>query len=385
MYLRNKMVFLKSHGWTVTVFFYNEGPVLIDELMPYNHNIIRELMFPVSAIGSRKVSNIINRIAGQIGNSGECIIETHVYHMSYWAELLAKRVNGRSLLFLLHESLPHFSNIELNFLRFKTLRGEFINSIRLNDVLGDDCRTSKLLWDMPSYSNVTSDIPYKIDYNKNYKTILSLGRLDKPYIKPMIEEIVSFTEKAGQKVNLFFVGGAADTSYIKKIEEYLKDKDSIIPYFFGYLYPVPTDIIKASNVAIASSGSVLVPTEQGVPTIAIDTQDYMAMGIYGKTTNNTFLRSTEPLQKTSELLYEVLVDDKYNDIAEALSPATLEANNILQKHLNLIESLNVPKEYYDVFSVYTLKERMSEKMKRAVKLLIGERRSQIISALINSH
>ena len=43
MYIRNKVVFLKQHGWAPTVFFFNAGDVLIPELKEFINNRIPEL------------------------------------------------------------------------------------------------------------------------------------------------------------------------------------------------------------------------------------------------------------------------------------------------------------------------------------------------------
>lgn len=372
MYLRNKMLFLKEHGWTPSVYFFNDGNILIPELKEYEANRIPELAFPLTAVGHHQRERVINRILNDLSSTDECVFESHIYPQCYWVEEIAKRLKGRNLLYILHENFPIINSNEENYLKFKYERGEFMNRTQSIESLIGKHWVKKTQFIMPSYSNVTSPIYYPIDYNKSLKTILSIGRLDKPYIFPMLKEIVFFTEKTRLKINLFFVGGAAEDSIINSIKEYLKDKSLIVPHFFGYMFPVPENLIKACDVAIASAGSVLVPAEQGIPTISIDTQDYNAIGIYGETTDNIYFRSDEKLVNTSDLLYEVLVENKYQNVVAKPSKPTLESEKILKEHLDIIESLSATREYYDVFSVFNTKEVLKQKMFMMFYKLMGE-------------
>ena len=372
MYIRNKMLFLREHGWTPTVFFFTEGKILIPELQEFGGNRIPELAYPITAVGKRTREQVLNRICKELEDSKECVIESSIYPGCYWMEEVARRVSGRCILYILHEGFPRCNEKEISFLRFKLDRRELFNGTE-----GIRMRIGKLwandnVFLMPSYSNVTAPIDYPLEYDKSLKTILSIGRLDKPYIMPMLDEINTFAKEQSIRVNLFLVGGAAEDSYIERIKEYLSDKPQIVPYFLGYMFPVPESIIKAADVAIASSGSILVPSEMGVPTIAIDTQDYMAMGIYGCTTNNTFKRETEPQLRTSDLLKEVLIEGKCAKLEAKPSKATLEAETILLDHLKKIESLCAPKEYFDVYSVYSKKEVLQQKVVMTIYKLFGE-------------
>lgn len=383
MYIRNKMLFLREHGWTPTVFFFTEGKILIPELQEFERNRIPELAYPITAVGKRAREQVLNRICKELEDSEECVIESSIYPGCYWMEEVARRVNGRCILYILHEGFPRCNEKEISFLKFKLDRRELFNSTR-----GIRMRIGKIwandnVFLMPSYSNVTAPIVYPLEYDKSIKTILSIGRLDKPYIMPMLDEINTFTKEQGIKVNLFLVGGAAEESYIERIKEYLSDKPQMVPYFFGYMFPVPENIIKKSDVAIASSGSILVPSEMGVPTIAIDTQDYMAMGIYGCTTNNTFKRETEPQLRTSDLLREVLIEGKYANIEAKPSHATLEAETILLDHLKKIESLDAPKKYFDVFSIYGKNEIVRQKAVMTIYKIFGETGVERIAKLKN--
>ena len=382
MYMRNKMTFLRKHGWTPTVYFYNDGIILIPELKEFERNRIIELGYSISVFRKKKVHKIVEKIASDLNDAEECVFESHVYHMGYWAEEIARRLNGRSVLYFLHEGFPAYNSNEERFMLFKLDRGEFMNPTKSIEILLGKKWENEKGFIMPSYSNVTAPLDYNIDYNRSYKSILSLGRLDKPYIIPMLKEIVEFTIKTEEKVNLFFIGGAAEESYISSIKSFLQDKELIIPYFLGYMFPVPENIIKAADVAIASSGSVLVPTENGVPTIAIDTQDYMAMGIYGINTENTFTRTTEPLLKVSDLLISVLKEGKYRDIKAKPSSASLDAEVILQSHLEIIESLDTPKVYYDVYNIYSKKEIAKQQVKKIAYQIFGENLGLKISKIL---
>lgn len=383
MYIRNKVVFLKQHGWAPTVFFFNAGDVLIPELKEFINNRIPELAFPITAYNKRKREGVINRIVTDLKDSEECVIESHIYPECYWAEEIARRIHGRHLLFFLHEMFPSYSYKEELFLKFKFDRGEFKNVTRRIEIMLGKHWENKDAFIIPSFSNVTSPVDYPLKYDKGLKTILSIGRLDKPYIMPMLSEIAKYTQRMNVPVNLFLVGGAAEESYMKEIRTFIKEQEMIIPYFFGYMFPIPLNIIQAADVAIASSGSVLVPAEQGIPTISIDTQDYMAMGIYGTTTYNVFKRQDEPQLRTSDLLYDVLVAGHYHKIDAKPTAYTLQAEQMQEDHLRIIESLDAPKEYYDVLAVFSRKEILRQKIVRLIYLIFGERGAGRIVRLRN--
>lgn len=378
MYIRNKVIFLKAHGWTPTVYYYTKGKILIPELQEFENNRKSELAFPISTVSVGKREQIINSISAELNDAEECIIESHIYPGCYWMEDIAKRVNGRHLLFILHEHFPQLNSREEEYFKFKLDHGELMMSpAGIKNRLKKNW-TNELFFRLPPYNNVTAPLNYELDYDKTIYTILSLGRLDKPYIFPMIKEINSFCEANDATVNLFFVGGAPDEKYITAIKSYLNTKNHIIPYFFGYMYPIPECIIKAANVAIASSGSILVPTAFKIPTIAIDTQDYMAIGIYGVTTNNTFIRKADTQYQTSELLKDVLIDKKYSSEDIEFVESNNDAEKILNEHLNIIESLRTPKEYFDIDSIYSSREITRQKIINFLYVIFDE---EIISKL----
>ena len=373
MYLRNKMLFLEERGWHVSVFFFNEGEILIPELQRFSSFLIPDLRLQVSTVSKKRSKDVIARMIDMMGGAnGECFIETHVYQLSYWAELLAKETGGYNLLCFLHEQYPSFSEREIAYLHYKCKRGELLKSSSwIESRLGQHWMNDKT-FKLPSYSNVTTKKEFKFEYDSSLKSILSIGRLDKPYIMPMLSEIVAFARNEGADVNLFLVGGAAEESYLDDIKSFLADKHQIIPYFFGYMYPVPENIIKSSDVAIATSGAVMVPTEMGVPTIAVDAQDYMAIGVYGVTTQNKMRRTIEPPTKIAVLLHDILVNKKYIGMENAGAIAEKERNQLLQNHLSIVEEHDAVKEYYDVFSIYSRKEILKQKAVMMLYEVLGE-------------
>lgn len=383
MYLRNKLLFLEERGWRVAIFFFNDGDILIPELQRFSSFCIPELRLPVTTISKKRALKVLSRMKELIGNADNCIIETHVYHMSFWAELLAKETKGRNLLCFLHENYPKLSRKEIDYLHFKCDRGELMKSSSwIETRLGQHWKTEKS-FKLPSYSNVTTKDEYAFYYDKSLYSILSLGRLDKPYIIPMINEVASFSEKIRKPVNLFLVGGAAEDSFLDDVKHSLDKIKNVIPYFFGYMYPIPENIIRTADVAIATSGAVMVPTELGVPTIAIDAQDYMAIGIYGVTTQNKMRRTKEPQIPIADLLSEVLQNHKYKEILGASSVIEKERNLLLQDHLAIVETIDSPLEFYDVYSIYNKKEMLKQKVVAFLYKFLGENEIGKLSRIVN--
>ena len=191
------------------------------------------------------------------------------------------------------------------------------------------------------------------------------GILENTYIKPMLAEIIKFCEANDVTINLFVVGSAPNQRTVDKVRQIIDSCKKIKPRYFGYMYPIPLDIIRAADIAIASSGSVYVTYGQGIPTIAIDIDTHNAIGVYGHTTFAK-IRTTEPIVSTSELLEDILLRKKYSKSSPTDTDGTEKSDNIFRQHLEVISSSSQEKQYYDVQSIYSTLQRAIAKTKFAI-------------------
>ena len=149
-----------------------------------------------------------------------------------------------------------------------------------------------------------SDLP-QADY-----TILSLGRLDKPYIPFMVASIKEFSEKYNlNKINLIVIG---DSQFRDDLFEPLNSVSSINVIQLGSMSPIPQNVFTISDVAVATAGCVVLTSKNDVPTIAVDGNDFAAIGVMGYTTSNSLFRnSDEPPIEIKSLLEDILIKKKF--------------------------------------------------------------------------
>lgn len=363
MLLRNRIIDLKSRGWCVHVFYYFKCDiVLIPELREYfGNNLIPELQNDFFFYSSKKINDVVNRIDSIVRSYDDVVIESNCYHLGFWGEIIAKKLRGISILYFITEDFKRLSGLEKLFILNKQRNGEWVNSYSIKKKYVSDLSFQKCKNDyikMPDYSNVLSEEVYELNYDKQYPVILSIGRLEKPYIIPMIEEIIKFADSNQVKVNLFFVGSSPFEVCIQKIKKLLSKTDLVIPYWFGFLYPIPKNIIKSASVSIASSGSVKVSTSLNIPTISICAEDNKPLGIYGYTTNSTLLRTDEPILPLSNILEDVIMKNMYKD-NDKLNCSTNIIEDCYEANNNLILSLlNQKRQYFNPYSYFPIYKRV---------------------------
>jgi len=377
MFLSNKVEYLRKHGWEVEAFFFNSfNEIKIPNLKRFENNCIPELMYKVQSYSSSQRNAILGRICSYIKKDGGCdmiVVESLLTHLAFWAELVAERVHGIHIVNYLEEDIPVFSKRQIDFFDFKLRRRECLNASkkslqRLFKNFYLDEYESFFFVLKPFCSNVIDENDeINIDLKRADYTILSIGRLDKPYIQTLLNELICFIGLHPQtRFNLIFIGGSADGYVEKKISSLFGVLENVNVYLLGYLYPIPKMLFENVNVSIASSNSVLVTAELGIPTIVIDACDFHAIGVYGYDTQNKVFRTIEPLRKVSELLNDVLLTDKYANAKPVIGNDEFCADDVFSGQLNFLKTVPGDNVYYDVNSAFSRKECLIAWIRRNV-------------------
>ena len=316
LYMSRKMDWLKSLGWLVDTYYYNDGNVVIENLKEFKNHCIPELSIPFELLVDRKKKKILKTICSV--NSDVLIIESHILNLCLWGEYIISQKGGMNLCYLLSETFPPITKSTRCFLEYKLQQNLLfgINDRSIPLLLGNSSQTSKrgLLAVGNNEDNVKDIEDYEIPLSFDNKvTIISLGRLDKPYIEPMVNSIKYFVSKHKELFfNVIFIGDAAQKEIKENILGQIDKEPNVETICTGYMLPIPRKLLKAADVAIASSGCVRITRNEGILTIAIDGEDYMALGIAGITTNNSLYRNNcEPKQKVEDLLEDILINKKY--------------------------------------------------------------------------
>mgnify|MGYP003289962207 CR=1 FL=1 len=349
LYISRKVDYLRKQGWQVEVYYTDYGPIMIDNLRLFTANHFPVFCFPIEYVSKKERKKILEKFEP----NEETIIETHLVHLSIWGEYIAKYIGAKHIAYFLCEQFPPLSNGVSDYLKFK---------LRQNLLYGITSKSIPALFrenvDGTPYSlsavgchagvgGIESRIEQlpEADY-----TILSLGRLDKPYIPNMVESVREFAEiYEEKKINLLVIG---DSPFREKLLEPLKSRNNVLTLMLGELTPIPRNAFLASDVAIATSGCATLTSLNDVPTIAIDGNDFYAIGINGYTTSNTLFRnSNEPQLKIKDLLEDVLVKKMYpkKGIFE------FEGQELDYSAHQAIIDQEFDKSYYDVLSIDTSK------------------------------
>jgi hypothetical protein len=355
MYFRNKMLYLREHGWTVDIICGMSKNVIIPELREFK-NLIPELLFPQYYYSAKCQKKTIKKLAEIINDDTyeEIVIESSIIHCATWAETVANKIGAKHLIFLLQEQ-NNVTNKKLqDFFVFKYSRRE-LAGITANS-LKEMFREFHSLDGRESYSltahcnNVEADVPCEllaqIDRNKYDYIIGALSRLNKPFVPHAVSDICAYaTSHPDKRYLLLWIGDApAGSPELTTVRRMVCDSPNIELVITGYLLPVPFKLLEFCDVFISSSGSSRPCMRSGVPTITYDGNDYRPIGILGRTTNHSLFRDhDEPPKDLYHLLDDVLVYKKY-----AKTPPNYNSGlPDFKTHLDFLSQSSTEKDYFD--------------------------------------
>ncbi|MBR3960007.1 MAG: hypothetical protein IKJ81_08190 [Bacteroidales bacterium] len=371
MYVCNKSIYLRSLGWDVKICYFTKSDVFIKRMHDFETYYFPELAWGVQFYLPCRVKKIIKDIVISLGlDDNNIIVESCLFHLAFWGEMLASKLKAKHIIDFLEEGIPDYSPRVARFIEYKLFRWECMNASEasLKRIFKNYYKPEykKYEFVMDFYcSNVSYDLDNTTDTYNNIldtfnrekqtdRTILSIGRLDKPYIYEMVNQILLFSRNhKNLSISLIFIGGSPDGKVEKDIKKITSEVSNIKLHLFGYVYPIPSQIVKFANIAIASSNSVLVSYNLGIPTIAVDANDYYALGLYGEDTYNKVFRKDEKKIPISYYLEKVLINNDYKSPSSVI--AEKSEQELLDEHFKdqiyFIERTNNDGSYYNVSSI----------------------------------
>lgn len=375
MFTNNKVAYLKKQGWNVQVFYYKKGgDIKLPELLPFRENFIKDFRSAFYYVPKWYLRKISRFISEKIGNPDEIVIESHLVELAYWGEALAKQLGARHICNFLEEQVEPLTEKKADFFEYKLKHWELMNSSE-----SSQRRLFKGYYksDFAQYantvhfvcSNVVTDEKLNVEIHRSDFTILTIGRLDKPYVQPMTERIRLFVSSHPEKTyNVIYVGGSPDGNLEKSIPLQYKNLSNVHVYMLGYTFPVPSSLLDLADVGIACANSVLVTADYNIPTICVDMNDHYAIGVYGYSTNNNFARRNEPQIDVAELLDDVLIKHCYPP-KEAINVADESAVEF-KKQLDYLNKSHNCVNYYNVYSLQSGKTILWANIKWYVRRVI---------------
>lgn len=316
LYVSRKIEYLKNQGWYPLVFFYRGGNIEIDNLKEYSQNHITDLRFCVGNVSSKYRKKVLLQIEESLHDKQEVIVESCCLALGTWGEYIASHNHGKHILYIIDEIISKPTSRMYNFLEFKAnqnllycikqkvLAGVFKDNINLEKfVLKAIGTTSKNISDV--YNPVVSSIPDDV------RTILSLGRLDKPYIGHLFDSIVMFANSFPEyRFNFVIVGDTPIKGAKEELLSKFENIRNVNVFDLGFLWPIPKHLFDKVDVAVGAAGSINLCSRQGVPSISIDVNDYEAIGLYGQNTFNSIFRNeNDPSETIVGWLDKILIQN----------------------------------------------------------------------------
>lgn len=382
MYVANKVGFLERKGWSVYVFYFNSfTKILIPTLEPYIQNRVKDMQYGCQYIPKYRLRRDISFISSKIHyNEDDVIVESQLVNLVGWGEILAEKLHGKHVVNYLEEKIDYSSPPLSNFMEFKLKRHEVLNSSAgiLRRGFGESFKEDYLNYTHTQSffcSNVvdyTKDQPLgieKADYN-----ILSIGRLDKPYIPKLLSEVKAFaSHHPNYRINFMMVGGSNSGEEEKSIVQFFSSQANVNLVMFGYLFPIPINIIKVADVGVSSSNSILVTANQGVPTICIDMYDFDSIGVYGYTTTNKLHESRDDKQSLSEALDSVLFGNLAGS-GSRLNSTNQNGDSQFEDDFEYIGNNVQKKVFFDIIGMYSKKKLFIRRLMWYIHEYLGIKR-----------
>ena len=379
MYIRNKMLYLRSHGWDVTITAAITYNIVIPELREFK-NVIPELQYFKyyyrKGIQKRITEELCRIVADK--EYDEIVIESTTITQSSWAESVAKKTGARHIIYLLQEQNVLKNKGLQCFFQFKHSRHELVGIAEQS--LTDMFKSFYSLrpeesYCLPAYcNNVVEDIDFpfleSIDRCRYDYVIGAFSRLDKPYVLFAVDDICQYAASNHDKSFLFiWIGDApAGSSVPDQVKQKVAKQSNIELLLTGYLMPVPKRLLEMCDVVISSSGSAWVGKRSGVPTIPYDGNDYQPIGVLGRTTTHALFRGyDEPPQNLCNLLDQILFEKRYPKMP---SEFVFDLPDF-KSHIDFLNNTVTQLEYFNMDTLHL--ETKSEKKVALGLFVVGPR------------
>ncbi|WP_321381708.1 hypothetical protein [Trichococcus shcherbakoviae] len=364
IYLSNKVRYLEKRGWTVEVFAETTDNIKLDNIKKFSGNNIPELKYPPHCFSKKRVEEIVQKIIDKIDSTNTIILESNAPQYAFWGEIVAERLGAKHLAYILGAFYTHRTSSELDYFKYKLKRKEIagISKNSLQDLFGsymdldEDHKMFLNACCTNSVSEISNPIIDKIE--KKEFVIGHVGRLGKPYILGMIDEIITFAKRYPNKyIQLILIGGV-EGEIAKKtmIQNKFINIKNVELIFTDELFPIPKSVFKKTDICIGSSGSAIICAREKVPTILVKDTSPVPIGIIGYTLIKEPYSQYAPYEKYKGSMAQLIEDILIKNCCENMSyfpPVNIDDDMISEydKHMDFVSRMPDDKCYYDVLSI----------------------------------
>lgn len=317
-YVRNKLLYLKEHGWDVIVFDstgFGNAKIQLSDFKCFENNRYQELFFNPFWLRKSQREKVLSEIISKIGNDERTVIESNTVAISLWGELISSRINAKHLVYILSEKLIVSDKTLYDFLKFKAERKELfsISEKAYNLLLN---KFEKVSDANQHYWSASIFVPIedvecvelthvkKADYNIGH-----FGRR-KGYFDEMFKGVADFARKNEEKSFNFILLGDAMISEEQKCAL----PSNVTMYQLSARQPIPKMFFDKTDVVIAVAGCASIAVMSGAKVISMDIYNNTPLGVMGYNTKDASIRSKDNKygKSLSETLDDVLVNKLYD-------------------------------------------------------------------------
>lgn len=355
-YVLNKYNYLKDMGYQVYIFSGKESKILIRAFEPFAKLIHPALRFYPSYLNKKAMEALLKWVNTEIDRREDdsFIVESTCIIAALWGEIFAKELRCRHFAYILSENFKCPDAIK-QFLLFKVSRHELAGILydSVNKMLGDLAPAAREDMRIRAFCSNTvqqCDDPFSplLDDQASI-SIGSIGRLEKNYVLPMLEELCQwFQAHSEQRINLVLIGGCANKHRLAQIKEMISAHANVHLVLTDTVYPIPRTLVRKITLFISAAGSSRATYDAGRPTIKVDFTTGKAQGLLGydyNPTEKTNIREHEyGISAYLDMIISGQAAIRYDEDAEASFARLMKTE--FERHLE-IANTEYTSEYYD--------------------------------------
>ncbi len=379
IYYANKIRYMESLGWRVVVIPTNAGKrVLIRGMERFLGPYVPFILDVPSEYSKRQQRKLVDYLESFVPKDrGETVIETGTDYTNYWGEALAERIGAKHIVIFLDEQNERVDQKVIDFYKFKYSRHEMSSiskevmqhffqnyiPISIDDCIGLPCYCNNSIedYDHPLIQQIS-----RADYNIGY-----VGRLEKPFVPPILDAFISFATKYSSKqIQFVLFGGAFEDKTIETIKERFDKLQNVKLVITGYLFPLPVKALEKMDSFVSGAGSANAICKAALTSIKVDMFTYEALGIVLDSKDQDQHFATCPHGSTILDYLEWVLIDGYRP--QGLTPLYqndwAEIEQGFQTHIDFMNNTAKEKAYYDVDKLGISNKR---RWKRRFRTLLG--------------
>lgn len=363
LYTLGKVKYLEEHGWGVIVInpSHTTGKCGFPELDKFLKYGMVSLYYIPAELPSLVRRTVVNRLVNHCKfgkDASEIYVESQYLKGSLWAELFAKQVNAKHIIFDCGEKFrgeQYFYEDVIDFYKFKYKRKELygISKTSVNQMFEG--------YDMgipdhhEFYFNAVEPTPVKdiriekveqlerLDYH-----ILFISRGEKGYVPNVISGVAQFAEKHPDKaISFVLIGGMGSR---ERELNAVKNIPNLKLNVLGEMTPIPRQVFRYADVVIAGAGCAELSVSEGVKTIIADAKSYQAIGVFGYDTTEYFFAANPESNHGFDYYLEKLLINREYDNRVSDFPEGFNLEKEYQSQIRCFEKTDERLEYYDVMT-----------------------------------